>query len=503
MIALRDYQTRAIEALRAERRKGHRRLLLVSPTGSGKTAMACSVIATALAFGQRVLVIAHRKELLDQFWGHLRVHHDIVAGLMRADDERTDPGAPVQLASIMTLTRRELPPADLIIVDEAHRTPSESYQRALEAYPRATVIGLTATPCRLDGRPLREHFDAMVTGARYDELIDSGAILAPVVYAAERDPDLSKVKRMAGDYHEGQLEQAMMQPQIVGNVVDEWVTHAEKRASVVFAVGVDHSRELVERFRERGIASAHLDGGTPESEREDLLVQLELGKLRVLSNVGVLCEGWDQPRVKCAVIARPTLSLSLWMQMAGRILRPWGDKPPVLLDHAGNVERHGLPHENREWSLTEGTAKRAATDRYRVCAGCYAYVERMPCPLCGHATARKPREVREAKGQLRVVGGGPPVDPKRAFYDAQVTRASKQGFKPGFAAAKYKERFGAWPPWDWSQTTKRTFENDEEWKGRVEKRTREREFWQQKHEAREPEPAFTEEPEEGGVFDGV
>jgi len=507
---LRAYQVSAIEAARAARRAGHRRICIQAPTGSGKTVIAVAVIASAVAqFGSRVLVVAHRKELIDQFWSQL-YRAGITAGVMRADDERTDTQLPIQVGTVQTLTRRDLPNADLVFVDEAHRCPGDSYQRILAGYPKATVFGLTATPARLDGKPLREHFDQLVPVASYSALIDAGAIVAPIVYAPRTPPNLSKVKKVAGDYHEGELQDVMMGAHVVGDVVRTWLERAEGRSTVVFAVGIEHSRALIERFRDAGVSCEHLDGTTPEDERERILVELEEGKLQLVSNVGVLCEGWDQPRVKCCVMARPTLSLTLWMQCAGRILRPWGDRPPVILDHSGNVDRHGLPHEDREWSL-EGSVKRAReTSSYRVCAGCYAYVETMPCRLCGFAEERRARKVKERDGVLERVDANiakeRSADPKRAFFDMQAELARSKGFKPGYAAAKYREKFGdQWPPWAWSQQLKREYEADQYWQDRVAKRTREREFWLDRQKAAEDlaknaEPV-SDEPEGFDVSD--
>jgi superfamily II DNA or RNA helicase len=271
---------------------------------------------------------------------------------------------------------------------------------------------------------------------------------------------------------------------------------------VVFAVGIEHSTKLVEKFRAEGVRAAHLDGTTPEEEREQILLDLELGKIQLVSNVGVLCEGWDQPSVKCCVMARPTLSITLWMQCAGRILRPWGELPPVVLDHSGNVDRHGLPHEDRTWSL-DGVAKRTSGVRYVTCAGCYAYVEKMPCPLCGYASEREPRKVTHADGVLERVDANiakekqkASEDPKRVFFDAQAEKARKAGFKPGYAAAKYKEKFGdQWPPWAWSQALKKEYESDTHWQERVEKRAREREFWQDRQKAADDLRASAPQPE--------
>jgi DNA repair protein RadD len=501
---LRPYQSRAIESLRALRRAGHRRILLVAPTGSGKTVIFCAMIATAVGNGLRVLVVAHRKEILDQFWGALRTHHGIEAGVIRADDERAFSLAPVQLASVQTLTRRDLPPAELVIVDEAHRTPGESYRRVLEAYPKATIIGGTATPTRLDGSPLKEHFDSLCEVARYSELIASGALMAPVVYAPVHVPDLSRVKKIAGDYHEGELEKVMVQPHVIGDVVAEWKEKAHGRSTVVFAVGVEHSKAITAAFLAAGVRAAHLDGTTSEDERLQVLLKLETGSLDVVSNVGVLCEGWDQPRVKCCVMARPTLSLTLYMQCVGRILRPFGDLPPIVLDHAGNTERHGLPHEDRVWTL-DGKAQRVKAFSHHICKQCFAYVEGNPCPLCGYEAPVKHREVRTAPGSLAPVGGayGQPVDERHAYFERMVERARHDGFKPGYAAAKFREKFGAWPPWQWSQDAKREFAASPTWQEDQRKRERTREFWQQKNEARtrelEAAPPMAPESEFSGI----
>ena len=505
MTRLRSYQQRAIEAARIARKGGARRILMSCPTGGGKTVIATAMIATAIGFGSRVVVIVHRKELVDQFNFHLR-SMGIAAGVMRGCDERTDPSAVVQLATIQTLVRRVLPPADLVIVDECHRVPSDSYARTLEAYPRATVFGLTATPCRLDGRPLREHFDAMVQVASYSELIDQGAILAPIVYAARKPPDLAKVRTVAGDYHEKDLELAVREPHVIGDVVAEWKAHSDGRRTVVFAVGIDHSNDLAERFGDEGARVAHLDGTTPEYERSRILLDLELGKLDVVCNVGVLTEGWDQPKVKCAVMARPTKSLTLWMQCAGRILRPWGEQAPLILDHSGNVDRHGLPHEDREWSL-DGAVTRRPSGCLRVCQTCYGYVDGSPCPLCGAvAAAGERRELRKADGVLERIGKNiekeRSSDPKRAYFDDQVEQAQRKGFKPGYASAKFKEKFGAWPSWAWSQGVKADFAKNAEWQGRVAKKTREREFWQKQQQAGDSLEDVAA-PAEEGAFDGL
>ena len=524
----RDYQARGIEAARAARRAGHRRILLVAPTGSGK-----SVLATLLAHGasvthgQRILVIVHSGELVGQWWVHF-TQAGIPCGVMMADDYRTDASQPVQIGTAATLNRRDLPPVDLVIIDECSMALAETFARLLDSYPKATIIGLTATPVRLDGRGMRERFDVMIEVAKYSELIDCGAISAPVVYMGRVLPKLDGLKKSHGEYEAGELERRASQAHVIGNVVDTWLKLADGRSTVGFACGVAHSKDLVAQFIDAEVSAAHIDGDTPKSEREDILLRLYFGKLKVVFSVNVLTYGLDIPRVKCAIIARPTLSLAVHMQTGGRIFRPWcpacngkcerkgelghGEVSPLILDHAANVDRHGLPHEDREWSLS-GSPKRVSQAQAWICAGCYAYVEKMPCPLCGHQVASEPRKIKERDGVLervdKAIAKERSSDPKRAYFDLQVEHARGKGFKPGFASAKYKEKFGDWPPWAWSQSVKGDFAKDEHWQARVEKRSREREFWQDRQAAAlptqdaqgDPDPGPDEEPR--GAFDDL
>lgn len=499
---LRNYQSEAIERVRAARRQGHRRILFTSATGSGKSVIASAMAQRAVELGDRVLVIGHRQELISQFYVHLQ-RLGITPGILRGQDERTDASSPVQVGTVQTLVRRDLPRAELVVVDEAHRILGASYLQILEAYPRATVLGLTATPCRLDGSQLREAFDTLVEGPSYSRLIAAGAICEPVVYAPKRAPDLKRIRTVGGDYDEAQLETLAMQT--TGDVVSTWQRLAQPQnlRTVCFAVTIEHSRELVARFRAAGVRAAHLDGDTTERDRNRLLCELESGTIQLLSNVGVLCEGWDQPSVKCCIDTAPTLSLTRWMQKAGRVLRPWGSQSPLILDHADNTSRHGLPHMDRLWSLS-GRARAAGVAAHHVCMNCYAYVQRSPCELCGHvavATPRKPTAV--VPGQLERVQPALPVDPERAQYDKLVEQARKRGFKPGYAAAKWKEAHitpqkpeGIWPPWAWSQATKSIYEQDNEWQLKVARKAKERAFWTEQAAATERVAEYTKEPTE-------
>jgi superfamily II DNA or RNA helicase len=470
VIALRPYQLDAIEAVRAEIRAGRRRVLLCVPTGGGKTLTAASVLASAVRKGSRVLFVAHRKELIDQCCSTFARLGVTSFGVIRAQDPRRDPMQPIQIASIQTLARREKPPADIVVIDEGHRALAKSYIKHLfEAYPTAIFILLTATPCRTDGRPLKDVADALVIGALYSGLISEGFIVAPIVYGTPVLPDLRKVRTTAGDFNQEDLEAAVNRSALIGNCVAEWQKRSEGRKTVVFAVSVAHSRALCDAFSAAGARAGHIDGATPENERAETLARLERGDLDVVCNVGVLCEGWDMPSCKCLVLARPTKSLALYMQMAGRILRPWENVTPLILDHGGNVDRHGMPHEDRPWSL-EGKVKRAkGAPAPKPCPVCFCYVatNTRVC-ACGHVFAPSGGEVDRDR-ELEVVPvelalrtlEGP--DAMLTFFRNTAKTAAERGWKPGAVAVRFRERFGRYPPAGWMPKVKKGLAADAEW----------------------------------------
>lgn len=476
-MSLRGYQVRAIEQLRAQRASGSRSILLALPTGSGKSVVMAEIIRSAVSHGRRVLVVVHLRELIDQMWRHLSNAGVDFVGVIRGDDDRVAPLAPVQLASIQTLARRTAPQADIVLLDEAHRSIAQTYERNVwDTYPEATIIGVTATPCRGDGRGLGKRFNGLVVGAAYSELIAAGHIAEPIVYAPEVAPDLEGVRRVGGDWAEGELEQRMTA--LVGNLHQEWAEKARGRSTIVFATSIAHSKDIVERFCTAGVAAEHLDGTTPASDRAACLERLRSGETTVVSNVGVLTEGFDAPGVRCVVMARPTLSLVLHMQTAGRALRP-GDVQPIILDHAGNCQRHGLPHMDREWTLEEG-GKPVIKNPYKTCTACFVYVpaRATACPYCGFEFPKaEPKPLPQETGGRLAEYKPTEADLERDFFSRELERARTRGFKPGFAGAKFKEKFGRWPPWSWSQDAKAMFASDDTWQERNANRERERAFW--------------------------
>jgi superfamily II DNA or RNA helicase len=452
MLALRDYQTAIVDGLRSELRAGKRRLVAVAPTGAGKTVIASHIMASAAAKGSRVLFLAHRAELIDQCSRKLDAcgvaHGRIVAG-------GSYDGQAVQVASIPTLARRkDVPGADLVVVDECHHVCAKSWASVVKRYDRAALLGLTATPFRLDGRGLKEHFDALVARVGIQDLIAMGHLVPPVVYT-QPGPDLRGVRRVGGDFAQGQLATRVDQPRLVGDVVRHWARLALDRTTVAFCCTVQHAEHVAAAFSAAGIPAASVDGATPAAEREGRLADLASGKIKVLTNVAILTEGWDLPRCGAVILARPTQSRALYLQMVGRGLRTDAGKDDCLvLDHAGNTLRHGFVTDPIAYSL-EGLEAQGAAPSVRLCPQCAAALKAgtQTCPLCGYAfpPPDEDDQVPEAAaGELERVDPSalrPVADEseKRRAMNRLRAEAKSNGYKATWAHIKFKAIYGHWP----------------------------------------------------------
>jgi superfamily II DNA or RNA helicase len=465
---LRPYQLDAIAKVEAEVAAGRRRVLLSAPTGSGKTVIAAAVMADAAARGERVLFLAHRRELITQ--ASRKLHDAGVDHGVLLPDVRARPGERVQVASIATLHARairsrsiELPQADLVVVDEAHHARARTYRRLIDAYPGAVILGMTATPCRGDGRGLGNVFDALVESATVAELQKADYLVGARIYAPSQ-PDLAGIRVERGDYIESQLAERVDTAALVGDVIEHWLKLADRRRTVVFATGVAHSVHLRDEFRRAGVMAEHLDGRTPPDERDAILARLDRGEAEVVCNAMVLTEGWDQPAVGCLVLARPTKSLGLYRQMVGRVLRPLpGKTEALILDHAGAVFQHGFPDDPIQWTLSEDrradNPAHRARGEYRApqlatCPECKAVkFEGRPCPVCGWQPRPKAEPVAIRNGELgqvdrsrRAAAPQHDADARDRFHRGLVWIAAERGYKSGWVAHKFKEKFGTWPP---------------------------------------------------------
>lgn len=403
----RSYESRAVTEIRAAL-KQHSRVVAVGPTGCGKTVVAAMLIRQLVDL--RVLFVAHKYELVDQAHAQLAAQ-GIHAGVIMAQDERLhgadriDTGARVQVASIQTASRRGGPErVDLMIVDEAHRIMADSYQSLVAAYPGAFVLGLTATPERMDGKSLGDFFRHMVTIAEPSELYKAGYLARPSVYVAPDEAVVELTKRMKGaatgrgDYTPKALARIVDSGTLVGKVVTEAIRLAPKVPKVVFAGSKEHSRELTIRFRHRGIKAAHLDADTDAHERVKMLDGLRTGALEVVCNFGVLTEGWDLPALGAVIIARPTRSKVLLFQMAGRVQRPYKGRKPVVIDHGNCCIALGIdPRDDYPWSLEGAPVRGSGAGAVKTCPECQAVIAGgyMACPECGAAQPKTDRQVRE------------------------------------------------------------------------------------------------------------
>jgi DNA repair protein RadD len=368
-VTLRLYQTNAIAALRASLAQGKRRPILVMPTGSGKTRVAGDIIRSAIAKGRKPGFLAPRRELIDQAvnaFAAIGIRSDpIMAGRDRS------PMSQVWVASFDTLhargirtKRMRMPEADLVIVDEAHLSVAETRKAIIEHYSDAVIIGLTATPARGDGRGLGEIYDDLVSVVSIRELTDDG-FLVPVRYFAPSEPDLEGVKlNKDGDYIEKQLGERMDRAELIGGITENWMRLAFGLSTVVFCVTRAHSRHVCEEFKRLGVAAEHLDGETELEERRAILARVASGETTVLCNVFVATFGLDIPRLECAVLARPTKNLALYLQIAGRVLRPCEGKTEArIIDHSGAVQQHGFIDDDQPWSLDRSKKSPTAKPR--------------------------------------------------------------------------------------------------------------------------------------------
>jgi DNA repair protein RadD len=461
---LRRYQERALERVADAWRSGMRSVLLVSPTGSGKTVIAAEMTRRTNANGRRVIFLAPRRELIDQAsrkLSDLGINH----GIILAGDRRSNLNALTQVASIDTLRVRIdrlalLNPA-LIIVDEAHLFVTQKRAGLLDRWPNARRVGLTATPCRKDGRGLSVLFDELIEVATPAELTTAGH-LVPARYYSLSEPDLRRVGIFGGDYRLGELAQVMYK--LVADVPATLLSRAADRRSVVFAVNIRHSIAIRDALLRAGVAAEHVDGTTPTSDREAIFARFRSGETQVLCNCQVATIGFDLPEIDCVVLCRPTKSLALHLQMIGRGLRPAPEKGKVdclVLDHSGSVHRLGFATDDREWSL-EGHKDLATTRRERernagietTCPECRCiYTGGRQCPSCGFYIEPVGKDVVTLDGELVEVGEARPEDVDRnAFYAELRGLAGERGYKLGWADHKFKERFGGFPPRAWRAT---------------------------------------------------
>ncbi|MDB5294087.1 MAG: hypothetical protein JWO31_70 [Phycisphaerales bacterium] len=459
MNAPRPYQRAFVDGLKARLAD---RPLGVAPTGSGKSFMGSLLVAE---LGLRTWWVTHRRELLDQAADELRgVGLDpgfIAAGRPYYPSRR------LQVVAVDTVRRRpDVAPPELIVIDEAHHAPAGSFQRVVRRCPTTPIVGLTATPFRLDGKGLGDTFGAIVEAPREAELIALGYLVEPKAFCPPAG-SLKGVHRSGGDYNKRELARAVDKAHLVGDLVETWRRHADGYLTIVFAVNVEHSRHIVERYRAAGVRAAHVDGDTDAAERRRVTADFAARRVTVMSNVGLFGEGYNVPAVECVQLARPTESLCFHKQSIGRATRPCAGKAyPVVLDHAGNLLRHGRITRHLEYSL-DGGAKAPAETGVRLCPKCFrlSAAGRPRCVECGYAYGSLPREremprtldgdLTEYQGDMFDAGPAEPTPAEAARADRRrldavwwqlVATAKAKRFLPNWVRMEFHRKTGEWRP---------------------------------------------------------
>ncbi len=434
---LRNYQQDLLNRIFFSFTQGYRRPLVVAPCGAGKSYIFAELIRRTRG---GTLILTHRQELKQQ-------HEQLLSNLGITN---------ARVAMILTEANRlgEYPTPALIVTDEAHLSRSNSWMKVINYYDTFTV-GFTATPVRLDGKPLGDIFDTLIQGVDTQWLIDHGR-LAPYEYYAPTLVDTSGLRTVAGDYVVSDLERLMNERAIYGNVIESYLRFAPGERSICYCVSVEHARATADAFNSAAIRAESLSAGTPAGRRREIMGDFRKGKITVLCNVGIISEGVSIDEVTCCMLLRPTESVALGIQQMMRCMRYLPGKTAKILDFVGNYTRIGLPTDEREWSLTKPSQKRRELDDngnfyIRCCPNCFMTFSSAPkCPFCWtdyplssreiqahqeielqHITAEEAARVAEVKKAARVEQG------RAQSFEELVRLGKSRGYKnPAFWAAQ-------------------------------------------------------------------
>jgi superfamily II DNA or RNA helicase len=418
---------------------------VVSPTGSGKTALFCYISWKASQANTSVLILVHRRELVEQTSNTLEkfnVSHGIIQ-----PGTRPDPTKNVQLGMVQTITRRtdRIREPKLIIVDECHHAVSNTYAKIIRAFPDAAVIGFTATPLRLDGKGLKDYFSNLVLGPAVEWLMSEGFLCRPKYFAPPMQASMKGIKKRLGDFAMDQAGDTFSSRAVVGDAVSHYRKLCSDARAVAFCCNIRHAQAVCDQFNEAGIASGIIHGQMKRDERKKIVSDLASGAIKVMVSVDVISEGFDIPSVEAAILLRPTTSLGLYLQQIGRVLRPSEGKTAYVLDHVGNITRHGFAEDLREWTLDgveKQTKEKKEVSIHRQCEGCYCmYLRAEPsCPECGWQPPAV-NVIKQVDGELMEIRAKPlQLLLKNAKTREDLKKIQKaRGYKPGFVYYKAKE----------------------------------------------------------------
>jgi superfamily II DNA or RNA helicase len=379
-----------------------------------------------------VLVLAHRHTLIKQ-------HKDLLESLGVLTDK-------VRVESVFTeasrLGRYTPSAVDLIIADESHLAEAMSYRKVCEYYKNCKIVGFTATPSRLDGKPLTL-FDTLVTGITANELIKIGAISDYDYYAPDLNLNIESVDMVAGEYNNGQLTDLMCQSAIFGDVLKYYRMLGEDRQAIAYCTSVKHSEQTAKMFNDNGISAISIDGGMSMKERDERMRRFRNGEIQILCNCNLISEGVTLPNASVGLLLRPTCSLPLFIQQSCRVLTPVEGKKAVIIDFVNNVQKHGLPTDDHKWSLTQPVTKRKefnedGTLTIRQCTNCFKCFRTAPqCPWCGFTYEVKGRELKQIKEvELKRIEAVEKAEEEQRKKDARREQGKCQTYQELYELAK-------------------------------------------------------------------
>lgn len=387
MIALRPYQQELVDNIRLALLKGKHSVCAVLGCGGGKSVIQGNIAASATARKNRVLFVVHRKELCQQITNTFTACGVDFNYCM--------------VGMVQTVCRRlqKIEPPQIILVDEAHHILSQSYLSILQHFPAAIVLGFTATPQRMNEGGLGAVFEQLIESVSTEWLIHNH-YLAPYKYYGVQLADASKLHTKRGDFDKAEVERLMNKSTIFGSAVENWLTLAKDKQTIIYCSSITTSQKTAKAFQEHGIAAVHLDGETPATARQAAVQRFRDGEIKVLCNVDLFGEGFDVPDCECVVLMRPTKSLTLHIQQSMRSMRTSPknpDKIALILDHVGNFTRHGLPDDTREWTLEAKAKKKKDKLHIKQCPICFAVVKSAAkeCPICKYVWEKEEREAPE------------------------------------------------------------------------------------------------------------
>jgi len=421
----RPYQADALAQIRSHYMDGVRRVLLHLATGGGKTYIFCRVLEGVAKNGKRAIMAVRGKDLVDQASQRL-FKEGVEHGCLQGTHWNLKPNAAIQICSVDTLYRRKVaPPADLVVIDEAHLATSDGFLWLATQYPEAFYLPVSATPHVKKG--LRHIAERVVYPTTIRSLIADGFLVRPKYYRPSQ-PDLSEVKIKNGEYDSDGLSEVMVKRAIVGDIVEHYQSLINGLPTVCFTVSKNHSRTMVDAFNSNGIVAEFVDDATKPKERKLALERLEAGETKVICNVGILTTGVDMPFLRAIIMARPTRSYNLYIQMLGRGTRPYRDKTNfIVLDHANNIEEHGFIENERECNL-DGVTKSKGEEKPICCKQCYCYFlpsenwqEKNPDKLQTPSRSRRDYDCPECGCDNAPAGGGIRIEETEEGILTEVT----------------------------------------------------------------------------------